>query len=141
LELIPGLTYKYFSVNVYYCLWEFSGVNEHFALAFNPPLKPNGSSKGSTYVEGNFNYPLIENTLTFRLTAGHQYVRHYGKLNYSLLGTGLTYKSPDSWGGLAFSVNGSVTNANKSLNTNTNSAGKTLVISRPRIWVGVTKAW
>lgn len=138
-ELTPGISYKNLDITLAYSLTNAAGVNKNFAPTFTPPLTPNGGSKGSFYVEGTYKYPLIEDTLDWNLTYGYQHIRHYTKLNYSTVGTGLTYTTPESFGGLSLSVNLSATNAKKSLYTATNNAGRNLVLTRPRIWFGIGK--
>jgi len=141
LELIPSITYKFISATFYYTLSDYSGVNNNFAPQFNPPLAQRGSSKGSLYSEFVLTIPVIKDSLNAILTYGYQYFNHYTKLNYSYLGAGVAYTLPESFYGIVLSANFSTTNANKSLNTDTNSSGRTINIARSCVWFGVTKTF
>ncbi|KAB2832271.1 MAG: hypothetical protein F9K49_08405, partial [Caedimonadaceae bacterium] len=52
MEIIPSATYKWLTVTYALSVTNKSGVNSNFAdLGWGKPLKPNGSSKGSWYLE------------------------------------------------------------------------------------------
>lgn len=99
-ELYLQLGYKWFSVKVSESLTNYFGI-----CGDNPPFNwrtdasdgPNGSSRGSTYVEGNISWDVYEQVLWWKcypycfkggklnlqLHAGHQWVRHYRHLDYT----------------------------------------------------------
>lgn len=94
-EVYLELVYKWMSVKAYHMVTDFVGINSN-----NPPFNwktlsfvaPNGSSKGSTYIEGNVTvdlldkicYGLIEGgKLNVVIHAGYQYIRHYEMLSYT----------------------------------------------------------
>lgn len=141
LELTPGIQYKYLSQTFAYSLKNSPGVNENFAPTYDPPLRPNGDSKGSWYAETNFEYPFIEDILSLTLTYGHQYVRHYTKLNYNVYQVNISYTAPDCIGGFTVSVSGATNDAKKSLYTNENGNGKTINTARSCFWVGISKSF
>lgn len=94
-EFYIELVYKIFSIKYWQTLTNYFGINSD-----NPPTnqvdgttdRPNGSSRGSTYIEANLTYDLLKK-VSFRcieagklnvfLHVGHQTVRHYEHLSYT----------------------------------------------------------
>lgn len=89
------ISYKWFSL-----AWAQMFTNYFAICSQSPPFnwkknhfdKPNGSSKGSPYVEVNLSFDLWEKLtfcdvelgkLNLKLHAGYQWVRHYSQLNYA----------------------------------------------------------
>lgn len=94
-ELFASLTYKVFNIKFWIMPTNYYGISSE-APAFNwrknAEVRPNGSSKGSNYVEFNFNYTIWEKKqlkcweigkMTFQAHVGHQVVHHYSMLNYT----------------------------------------------------------
>lgn len=92
-ELYLQLGYRWFTVKASETLTNYFGFcsnNTPFNWQTLTPLAPNGSSKGSTYIEGNFTYDIYDKPncwkggkLTLQLHAGHQWIRHYSPLDYT----------------------------------------------------------
>jgi uncharacterized protein (TIGR02001 family) len=76
-----GASYKIAGVRFWYDLLDYFGLNTSTAAA-NYGLPPNGSSKGSAYLELNLNLPL-PHSITLTAHAGHQWIRHYGQLDFT----------------------------------------------------------
>ncbi|MDF3033396.1 MAG: hypothetical protein K0R76_350 [Alphaproteobacteria bacterium] len=141
LEIIPGVTYKFFSLFLAYSVTNRSGVNQNFAPTFAVPLTPNGNSKGSWYTEASINLPIsfIDDQLQFQLLGGYSYTRNYTVLNYAVFGTGVNYKLPESWGGISLSVNISTTTANKKYFKVKDSSGKVTNTVASKVFFSVSK--
>lgn len=94
-EFYVELAYKGFSVKYWQTLTDYFGINSN-----NPPTnqedgtvdRPNGSSRGSTYIEANLTFDLLKKVcfrcieagkLNVYLHVGHQTVRHYEHLSYT----------------------------------------------------------
>jgi len=140
-EIIPSVGYKFFTFLLAYSVTNAPGVNKNFAPTFSTPLTPNGNSKGSWYAEANAILPIavISNDFKLKLFWGYSYFRNYSKLNYNLVGMGLSYKLPEKWSGAILSINGSTTTANKKYYKLSNSAGKTKNSIGPVVWLGIAK--
>lgn len=140
-EIIPGFSYKFFTVYVAYCLTNYMGINQNIASTYPVYVKQNGHSKGSCYAEAGVNVPIyfISENLKFRVTGGYQYIRNYTALNYSVYTTGIKYKLPESWSGLSLFVNASATTANKKYYRVVDSDGQFTNTIAPRVWAGVSK--
>ncbi|WP_068471151.1 TorF family putative porin [Candidatus Protochlamydia phocaeensis] len=94
-ELYVELTYKWISVKYWQALTNYFGIcsdNPPFNWKKNHASRPNGSSRGSNYIEANltFNllekvcYPYLEGGKLFLLVhVGHQTVRNYEQLSYT----------------------------------------------------------
>jgi uncharacterized protein (TIGR02001 family) len=81
LEATFDVTYKIFGVKLWYDLKDFWGLDRDSA-AINYYLEPNGSSKGSFYIDSHLNMPLPMDFL-LKLHVGHQFIRNYGELDYT----------------------------------------------------------
>lgn len=81
LEATVDVTYKIVGVKLWHDLKDYWGLNQDSA-AVNYGLKPNGSSKGSLYVDSHLNRPLPMGFL-LKLHVGHQFVRNYGLLDFT----------------------------------------------------------
>jgi uncharacterized protein (TIGR02001 family) len=84
LEYYVSVTYKDFQIKLSETLTDYFGVNSS-----NPPLnwdivrpiKPNGNSYGSLYLEANYEFSVNAKTkLDFHI--GYQTITHYSQLNY-----------------------------------------------------------
>lgn len=141
LDLIPKVRYKIFTFLFDYSILGVSGVNQNFAQTYTPPLKPNGNSKGSWYVELSTNFPIpnTDDKLNLNLSWGYLYVKNYTSLNYNVFGAGLNYKLPESWAGLVVSASGTVTTANRKYYRRYNDAGNSRNIAAPHLWLGLKK--
>lgn len=91
LELSVEISYKWLSVRYWQSVTNFTGY-----CSKNPPfnwdkmeyVKPNGSSRGTRYVEGNLNIPLpvcfVKGKKTFLfLHIGRLDIRHYPQVSYT----------------------------------------------------------
>ena len=94
-EFYVELTYKGFSIKYWQTLTDFFGFNSN-----NSPTnqkdgitdRPNGSSRGSTYIEANLTFDLLKKVcfrcleagnLNLYLHIGHQTVRHYEHVSFT----------------------------------------------------------
>lgn len=94
-EFYIELAYKWLNIKYWQTLTDYFGYNSD-----NPPFnwkknladKPNGSSRGSTYIETNVIFDLYKKVcwgdlkvgkLNLLLHVGHQTVRHYEHLSYT----------------------------------------------------------
>lgn len=93
IEYYVAFAYKKFNFRVYQTLTDLFGIN-----SANPPenwdtftfTKPNGSSRGSIYIEMNYSVELIKKCiLSFHV--GYQTTHNYAKLNYFDWEIGLAY--------------------------------------------------
>jgi hypothetical protein len=141
LELIPKVQYQIFTFLFAYSFSNARGVNQNFASTYMPPLKPNGSSRGSWYAELGANFPIPNTGDRFKihLNWGYVYVNHYTSLNYNVFAGGLSYKLPDSWAGLVVSGDASFTTANKKYYRRFNESGGSKNIVAPKVWLGLKK--
>jgi uncharacterized protein (TIGR02001 family) len=80
LEGTLDVTYKIAGVKLWYDLLDNWGLDSSSA-APDYRLTPNGSSRGSLYVDGHVNLPLPCG-FTLRLHLGHQSIRNYGELDW-----------------------------------------------------------
>ena len=80
-EATTDVTYKTFGVKVWYDLKNYFGLDSGSAWV-DYKLQPHGPSRGSFYIDSHLNLPL-RNGLLLRLHAGHQFIRHYGELDYT----------------------------------------------------------
>lgn len=81
LEGYVGTAYKTLAVKFWYEFTNYFGLNSNSA-APNYGLLPQGSSRGSHYLEANLTMPL-RHGVSFNLHAGRQLIRHYDVLNYT----------------------------------------------------------
>lgn len=94
-EFYVELSYKWLSIRYWQTLTNYFGITSD-----NPPFnwhdnildEPNGSSKGSSYIEANLTYDIKEKIhfrclelgkLSLLLHVGYQNVRHYHHLSYT----------------------------------------------------------
>lgn len=92
LEYYIGLKYKIFELKLFQDITDFYGTNSH-----SPPFnwhkmafaRPNGHSRGSTYLEATFQWsPYSKWTTSLQL--GYQIVVNYSELNYFYWQVGVT---------------------------------------------------
>ena len=124
LEATAGLTYKFLNVKYYYTLTDYYGLNSATGSS------PNGDSQGSTYVEANVNYEVMDK-LILGLHIGHQKIKNYGALDYTDYKISLTRE----FGGVNLTAAYSDTNADSALYTVSNSAGRSKDISNGAFFV------
>lgn len=116
IEYYVGIEYKGFEIKLSQTLTDYFGVNSH-----NPPTnwkkglpgfptRPNGHSRGSFYIEGNYEWsPKRWPKFTGIAHLGYQTVTNYSELNYLDWQVGMTYKF--DW--FDFSLSYIATNAKK----------------------------
>jgi uncharacterized protein (TIGR02001 family) len=82
-ELYVGLTKGPFSAKLSYAVTDYFGLNSNTSgYAYWSSLPARGDSKGTTYLDLNYNADL-GNQLTLGLHAGYTSVHHYGALSYA----------------------------------------------------------
>jgi uncharacterized protein (TIGR02001 family) len=82
-ELYFGVTRGAFNAKLSYAVTDYFGLNSTTAgYAYWNSLAPRGSSRGSTYLDLNYNVDL-GNQFTLGLHVGHTAVRRYGELSYT----------------------------------------------------------
>jgi uncharacterized protein (TIGR02001 family) len=129
LESYVGVVYKTVGVKYWYELTNYFGLNGDSA-APNYGLLPQGSSRGSHYLETNLTQPLPRG-FTLILHAGRQYIRSYTQLNYTDWRVGLEAALGH---GFIVGVGRTDTNADSALYTD--SRGLNLAQAK---WVGYLK--
>lgn len=95
-EFYIELSYKWLSVKYWQTVTNYFGIdsdNPSINFEDNRPDRPNGSSRGSSYIEANLSFDLYNKTCFFRcleggklnllLHVGHQTIRHYENLSYT----------------------------------------------------------
>lgn len=94
-ELYWQLSYKWLSIKYSETVTDYFGINsDHtpFNWSKDRADSPNGNSRGSTYIEANLTFDLIDKVcfrcfqtgkLSLLLHVGHQTVRHYEHLSYT----------------------------------------------------------
>lgn len=82
-DLYVGVSQGPFSAKLSYAVTDYFGLNGDTAgYAYFSSLAGNGSSRGSLYLDLNYNVDLGQSA-TLGLHAGHLAVRHYADLSYS----------------------------------------------------------
>jgi len=81
IELYASVGWRIFSLRVWREVTDYFGLNSQSAPV-DAGLAPNGSSRGSTYLEGNVAFELPRG-VTLGLHLGRQSVHGYGRLSYS----------------------------------------------------------
>lgn len=82
-DLYVGVSQGPFSAKLSYAVTDYFGLNGDTAgYAYFSSLAANGSSRGSLYLDLNYNVDLGQGA-TLGLHAGHLAVRHYADLSYS----------------------------------------------------------
>lgn len=81
LEAAVDITYKWCGVKFWYDVFDYLGLNDESAWA-NYHLSPNGASSGSSYIDSHLSLP-VSPRFSFKLHAGHQFIRNYGELDYT----------------------------------------------------------
>jgi uncharacterized protein (TIGR02001 family) len=92
-EYYLEFVYNVLSIKLYQTITNFFGVDQQ-----NPPFNdkkgktdhPNGSSRGSIYIEGNLNFSFWEKW-SLLIHGAHQYVHHYNQLSFTDWRVTLTY--------------------------------------------------
>lgn len=95
-EYYIGFIYKNFSIKLYQTLTDYFGVNSHNPPTNwdkNRPIRPNGHSRGSLYVEADLDFdPDPKWKISFH--AGYQSVTNYPQLSYFDWQVAVTYLFP-----------------------------------------------
>lgn len=112
LELYAGVTYKFLNVKYWHELSDYFGYNSSSAR-LDLGVAPNGSSKGSHYLEGNLNFDL-PGGLLLGFHAGRQTIENYEQFDFTDYKIGI---DKDFGKGYLASVAYSDTNANAMLYT------------------------
>jgi hypothetical protein len=141
MELIPSITYRWFTVTYAHSVTDKSGVNGKFAPTFHTPLDPKGNSKNSWYLEGAVRIPLFVKDLFLNASYGHQAVKNYSKLNFNVFQTSVDYTLPENMHGLNLKVGMSTTNNDEKYYTVVNSRGEKKNIGRSRFFFTLTKSF
>jgi uncharacterized protein (TIGR02001 family) len=96
-EAVVDVTYKVVGLRLWYDVGNYLGLDSASA-AVNYGVLPNGSSRGSSYVDLHLTVPLSR-SLCVKLHAGRQLMRNYAELNYTdwegaieqMMGHGVTF--------------------------------------------------
>lgn len=82
-EVYGGITWKWLNVKYSYAFSDLFGI---------------ANSEGSSFIEGNINYPCPWNDkVTLTVHVGHQYVENTKQLGYSVYKVGAVYDAGDGW--------------------------------------------
>jgi uncharacterized protein (TIGR02001 family) len=138
-ELIPGISYKWLTVNFAYSLTSVSAFNANFAPTIHSDIVPNGTSAGSWYWENIINLPIQGEDLSLDLGWAYQHMRHYSKLSYGITSVALNYKLPKTFGDMKFVTAFSSSDAKREYYFNTNADGLVKRSMRKRVWFGLIK--
>lgn len=99
-EIYAGATFGAFNAKLSYALTDYFGLNGGTAgYAFFNALPDQGSSRGTAYLDLNYNLDL-GNATTLTLHVGHTAVRHYSALSY----TDYRVALGKTWAGLNFTA-------------------------------------
>jgi len=94
-DLYLELTFKWFTLKYYQTITDYIGVNSDdppFNWDKDRHVRPNGSSRGTIYMDASVNFDLFEKLhfrcfevgkLNLLLLVGHLNVRNYSQLNYT----------------------------------------------------------
>ncbi|MFZ4284823.1 TorF family putative porin [Variovorax sp. HJSM1_2] len=119
-ELYAGATVGGFNAKLWYAVTDYFGLNgSSAAYAFYSALPDNGSSRGTSYLELNYNLELGDG-YALALHAGHTAVHGYSALSYSDYRVALS----KTWAGLNFSAAVVGTDAESRYYQVANSAGQ-----------------
>jgi uncharacterized protein (TIGR02001 family) len=119
LEGYVGAAYKTLAIKFWYEFTNYFGLDVNSA-APNYNLPPNGSSRGSHYLEANVTLPLPRG-ISFNLHAGRQFIRHYDVLSFTDWRVGL-----EAALGHGFSVGAARTDTNADATAYTDARGLNL---------------
>ncbi|MCA0370603.1 MAG: TorF family putative porin [Proteobacteria bacterium] len=139
MELIPSVSWKWFTATFAYSVTDKSGINGNFAPGWQ--LNPNGNSRGSWYLEGAGRFPLFDSGVALNVVYGYQKVHHYSKLSYSNYGASLDWTTPDDWYALNLKVGVSSTDNDDKYYTVTNGQGDRKDIGRTVGYFTITKSF
>jgi uncharacterized protein (TIGR02001 family) len=118
-ELYFAGTYKWFSAKYSYGTTDFFGLNNTTAPSlFFSPLALRGGSRGSSYIDLNANFEVMDKT-TLTLHVGRQVVKNYGELSYTDYKIGIAKEFP--WATVSLAA--ITTNADKNYWRLANTAG------------------
>lgn len=109
-ELNASFNYKILSLKYSYALTDLFGLNQN--NYFGPVYIPTGSTKGSTYLEANVNYEVMDK-LTLGLHVGHQKVKNASDYSYTDYKISLNKELPKEFFGLNVGLAYTDTNAKK----------------------------
>jgi uncharacterized protein (TIGR02001 family) len=99
-EIYAGATFGAFNAKLSYAVTDYFGLNGGTAgYAFFNALPDQGSSRGTAYLDLNYNLDL-GNATTLTLHVGHTAVRHYSALSYTDYRVALA----KTWAGLNFTA-------------------------------------
>ena len=118
-DLYVGVSHGPFSAKLSYAVTNYFGLDGKSAgSAYFTSLAPNGSSRGSVYLDLNYNVDLGQG-VTLGLHGGHVAVRHYADLSYSDAKVSVSKE----WAGFNLSAAVVGTNAKSAYYQAGNSAG------------------
>lgn len=137
-ELYAGLSHGPFSAKLSYAVSDYFGLKgDTAAYAYWSALPNRGGSRGSTYLDLNYNLDLGDQ-LTLGLHLGHTSVHHYGELSYTDYKIGLT----QDWHGLNLGAALVGSNADTAYYQAGNSAGADArKLGRPSVVLSLGKTF
>lgn len=137
-EIYFGLTQGGFNGKLSYAVSDYFGLNGSTAgYAFFSALPDRGSSKGTTYLDLNYNIELGRQ-VTLGLHAGHASVRRYGELSY----TDYKVSVSKEFAGVSLSLALVGTNADRRFYQTGDSAGLNVrQVARPGLLLSASKTF
>lgn len=107
LEIIPGLTYKWFTALIAIQQSNVRGLTPNLIQRLDPAPAPNGNTKGSLYFYGKATVPVTLDTWNFitKVWIGYWKIRNYSQLSYAHYGVGISYTLPKCYKELVLSLN------------------------------------
>ena len=95
IELYAAATWHWLNVKYWQEVTDYFGVNQ-LSAAPDYGVTPNGSSRGSHYLEGNLSFDLGQGNV-LGLHAARQVVHHYGALNFNDYRIGIDHDLGKGW--------------------------------------------
>ena len=112
-ELNASFNYKILSLKYSYALTNLFGLSDkNYFSALDPATAPSGSTKGSTYLEANVNYEVMDK-LTLGFHVGHQKVKNASDYSYTDYKVSINKELPKEYFGLNLGLAYTDTNAKK----------------------------
>lgn len=112
-ELNASFSYKFVSVKYSYALTDLFGLNQNnYFSALDPATAPTGGTEGSTYLEANASYEIMDK-LFLGAHIGHQKVKNASDYSYTDYKISLNKELPKEMFGLNVGLAYTDTNAKK----------------------------
>ena len=140
-ELNASFNYKFISLKYSYALTDLFGLNQYnYFSALDPATKPTGSTEGSSYIEANASYEIMDK-LFLGAHIGHQKVKNATDYSYTDYKISLNKELPKEMFGLNVGLAYTDTNAKKGAWTAAGATGETKYLGDSTWIVSVSKTF